>query len=262
MTETLTEQSISPEQAILYTTPTELPNTKEDHVPLIIDHKPSSENYKELITQRLYRREYSVDSILWISQGIDLFRIHWKYYSLWGLVYFLILLLTIFFPFFIILVVPLSAGLWYATFNLIRTTGSSTVKKQDFVQGFRWIIPVFILTFSEVIIILIGLLLLIAPGIYLTVCLQFALIFLMEYYEEDISAVDSLKICFAVCKHHFCPLLGFLCISQLFCLSGALLFGVGLIITVPIAHIAQCYAMRDIFGLRDHHRYSIDHNLP
>jgi len=59
MTETLTEQSISPEQAILYTTPTELPNTKEDHVPLIIMDKPSSvENYKELITQRLYRVYY------------------------------------------------------------------------------------------------------------------------------------------------------------------------------------------------------------
>jgi hypothetical protein len=264
MNETHTAQlNTASKKVILDTTPTDPGITTDDKVPLIID-KPSScvVTYKEVITQRLYRREYTVDSFLWLGQSIDLFRIHWKYYSVWGLVYLLVIVLTILFPPFIILVVPMSGGLWYATFNLIRTTGSSTIKKQDFFQGFKWILPVFGITFLQIVLILMGLLLFIAPGIYLAVCLQFSLIFLMEYYEEDISVFDSMKICFAVCKNHFCSLLGFLCLCELFFVSGILFFGVGLILTVPMAHIAQCYAMRDIFGLRDHHRYSIDHNLP
>jgi len=202
-----------------------------------------------------------VENVLWTSQAIELFRAHWPYYVSWGILYTLIIAITIWVPF-IPLVIPLSAGLWYATFNLIRTTGSSKLEIKEFLQGFKWILPVIMISLIEIICVGVGLVLFIIPGIYLLVCLQFALILFMEYYKEEVHPMDALRISLVVSRKKFFPLLGFLCLNSLLCMSGLLLFGIGLVVTIPVAHIAQCYAVRDIFGLRDHHRYSIDHNLP
>jgi len=207
-------------------------------------------------------REYSVDSLLWLSQAWELFKLHWKYYIPWGFLNFVVLICTIWIWPLIFVLYPLSAGLWFATFNVIRTTGSNKLEALDFFQGFRWIGPLAIIFIFQGATIGLGLLLLILPGLYVLSCIAFSGHLYLEYCKEDIFVMDSIKICYLVCQKKYWHILGFICINTLVCFSGVLLFGLGLVITVPLSCIATCYAVRDIFGLRDHHRYCIEHNLP
>jgi Trk-type K+ transport system membrane component len=96
--------------------------------------------------------------------------------------------------------------------------------------------------------VIVGLLLLILPGIYFAVQFQFYSYIIVEH--KDMKPVDALKKSFAITKGHFWKIFGFTFITVIVNLLGLLALGVGLLITLPVTAIAYARLYRK---LADHH---------
>lgn len=103
----------------------------------------------------------------------------------------------------------------------------------------------------SVIIVIIGLIALILPGIYLAVRLQFALYFIVE--NENTKPIEALKKSMAITKGMFWKLFGFLLVFILINIAGALLLGVGLFITLPVTTIAYTHLYKKLSSHAHHH---------
>ncbi|MFA5132006.1 MAG: DUF975 family protein [Candidatus Paceibacterota bacterium] len=87
------------------------------------------------------------------------------------------------------------------------------------------------------IIIFVGLLLLIIPGVYLAVRLQFYKFLIIE--NENIKVMDSLTQSMNMSRGHFWKLFGFIVTLLVVNTIAAIPFGLGLIVTVPVSVLAS-----------------------
>lgn len=94
-----------------------------------------------------------------------------------------------------------------------------------------------------------GLVLLILPGIYLATRLKFYIYSIVE--DENLTATGSLKRSMEMTKGIFWKLFGLNILLALFNLGGALLLGVGLLVTIPISAIAYAHLYRKISSHRE-----------
>jgi hypothetical protein len=83
-----------------------------------------------------------------------------------------------------------------------------------------------------------GFVLLIIPGIFLAIRLG---LFGFIIIDEHKKPVDALKKSFAMTEGHFWKLLGFALILGIINFLGALLFGVGMLVTAPFTLLATAY---------------------
>ena len=97
--------------------------------------------------------------------------------------------------------------------------------------------------------IVIGLILLIIPGIYFGVRLQFFIYSIIE--NEDLGPVDALEKSMKLTKGRFWYLFGFIMMVILVNLIGVLALGVGLFFTLPITGIAYAELYKKL--LEQHH---------
>jgi uncharacterized membrane protein len=97
-------------------------------------------------------------------------------------------------------------------------------------------------------IVLVGLIALILPGIYLAVRLQFYKFLVVEH--EDMGVVDSLKQSLNMSRGHFWKLFAFVVIVIIINIAGALAFGVGLLVTVPVSVLASTLVYKKLHGQR------------
>lgn len=86
-----------------------------------------------------------------------------------------------------------------------------------------------------------GLILLIIPGLIWAIRFSFSLVILIDTKTDPIT---SMKESYAITKDKFWKLLGFWLVLVLFNLIGLLLFGIGLLITVPVSTLATIYVYR------------------
>lgn len=93
-----------------------------------------------------------------------------------------------------------------------------------------------------------GLVLLILPGIYYGVQLQFYSYIIVEH--KDMSPIHALKKSLAITKGHFWKLFGFFLIILSINILGLLALGVGLLFTLPITTLAYARLYRK---LAEHH---------
>jgi uncharacterized membrane protein len=88
-----------------------------------------------------------------------------------------------------------------------------------------------------------GLILLIIPGIFWAIRFSFASIIIVD---TKIGPVAAMKESYAITKGQFWHILGFWIVIGLFNLLGLILFGVGLLITVPVSALASIYVYREL----------------
>eukprot|EP01099_Mayorella_cantabrigiensis_P001501 TRINITY_DN1661_c0_g1_i1.p1 TRINITY_DN1661_c0_g1~~TRINITY_DN1661_c0_g1_i1.p1 ORF type:complete len:393 (-),score=74.98 TRINITY_DN1661_c0_g1_i1:132-1274(-) len=134
------------------------------------------------------------------------------------------------------------------------TKGERLYSPKTFYSGLYYCIPVFVLIFIWAILIGIGFLCLIVPGIFLSVCSLFSEPLLLEYYDEYISFEDTFRMSVKVISKHFWWILFFEFLTFLLALSGLLLLGVGALVTIPVARLSVLVAFKDIYGLNPHRR--------
>ncbi len=84
----------------------------------------------------------------------------------------------------------------------------------------------------------VGFILFIIPGIYLSVRLGF---FAFAMIDENLTPIDGLKRSLDLTKEYFWILLGFSLVLALVTMVGVMLLGVGLLVTAPLCLIATAY---------------------
>lgn len=92
--------------------------------------------------------------------------------------------------------------------------------------------------------VLVGFMLLVIPGIYLAIRLQFYAQYIVT--EEHCSAIDALKKSWELTKGQGMPLF-LLGLTQLgIALLGLIIFVVGIFVAVPVVNMMQCYVFRKL----------------
>lgn len=141
---------------------------------------------------------------------------------------------------------PLAAGFFGVHGRLLSR---QPVEFSHFFLGFRSnrLIPLVLLGLVSQVLVTLGFLLLIAPGVYLAVGYLFAPLFILDRERDFWAAMeDSRK---AVSRRWF-GFFGFTLLLVLVNMAGALFLGLGLLVTVPLSYGAVTAAYARIFGLK------------
>ena len=137
----------------------------------------------------------------------------------------------------------LSAGMFIVAFKLEK---GQSVTFSDFFRGFNNFLQIFLVNLVAGLLTAIGILLLIIPGVYLAVSYFFAMPMVIEKRFDFWTALETSRK--LVTKQWF-SIFGFSLLVGLLNVAGALLCGVGLLVTVPWSICTIVSAYTDIVGL-------------
>ncbi|HSM83785.1 MAG TPA: hypothetical protein VLS96_19000 [Nodosilinea sp.] len=137
----------------------------------------------------------------------------------------------------------LTAGYYFVAFQLAR--GRSAVFG-DFFQGFNKFLPIFLTALVAGLLTIIGFALLLLPGIYLAVAYLFAQPLVIDKSADFWQAMETSRQ--LITKKWF-SFFGLLLLIFLLNVVGAMLLGVGLLVTIPLSVCIIAAAYEDIVGL-------------
>ena len=141
------------------------------------------------------------------------------------------------------LAAPLYAGYCIAAFRIL--TGKP-FQFSDFFGGFNYFLPLFLANLVGGIIYIVGIVLLILPGIYLAIGYMFTIFLVIDYRMKFWQAMEtSRKI---VTKNWFAFFV-FALLLGLINLLGIIALGVGLLVSAPVTACAAAIAYKEIVGL-------------
>ncbi len=121
-----------------------------------------------------------------------------------------------------------------------------TVELPDFFRSFDKFIPLLILHLLMTLVITLGLILLVIPGIYFAVSYVFAHFFVWFY---DVEPSEAIRLSRKTVGGNFGQVLLLCLILAGINLLGAMAFGVGLLLTIPISYCVLYAAFDDIIGI-------------
>jgi hypothetical protein len=139
---------------------------------------------------------------------------------------------------------PLVAGMTIVSAKLRR--GWAT-ESNDFLAGFRYFLPLLLYSVVAGILITVGCIFLIIPGIYLAVSYTFACLLILD---RKLDFWPAMELSRQTIQRQWFGMFGFLLLILLLNLAGALLLGLGLLFTAPWSVCAITVAYDDIFGLK------------
>lgn len=199
------------------------------------------EKYPKL--NQLIEYGYSFKFGNYFNRGLELFGREPGMFIGFTALFFLIAIVSGFIPFGSLIITPPIAVGYYLVARKIEN--GEHYEFGDFFKGFDYFGHLVLGQLISGLFIVVGILLLIIPGIYLGVALSFvSLLIVFEKMEFWPAIQYSIKI---ISKDWF-SFFGFLFVLALFNLLGVLLLGVGLLATVPISSLAIYAAYTDIVG--------------
>ncbi len=142
----------------------------------------------------------------------------------------------------IFLILSLIFTLGY-TKNIFQTLDKEEPQFSAYGQQARKTGTLFVASLILTILIMIGTFLLIIPGIYLALRLQFFIAFIVE---EDAGIIDSLKQSWEITKDQVLPLFLLFLVMILIVIIGLLILGVGIFVAVPLIYLMQYYVFRKL----------------
>jgi uncharacterized membrane protein len=149
------------------------------------------------------------------------------------------------------LISPLNAGFFVVGAKLLK---DQTPEFVDFFAGFKLFVPLALLGVVSSILITIGLILLIVPGIYLIVSYLFALMFVVDRGLDFWPAMETSRRAVQPVWFKFFVLFLLLVLLNL---AGLLLLVVGLMVSVPLTHCILTVAYAEIFGIESAYNISM-----
>lgn len=133
------------------------------------------------------------------------------------------------------------------TKNMFQTMDGDEPQFSAYLQNFPKIINMLVANILMFIIVCVGLWIFVLPGIYLYLRLQFFVQFIVD---EDAGIIDSLNRSWKVTKGKEMSLL-LLALTEIFIfIIGAILFGIGLFIAIPVNFMMNCYVYRKLNRLK------------
>ena len=139
---------------------------------------------------------------------------------------------------------PLFMGNFIVSAKLLQ---GQTPEFRDFFAGFRYFLPLLLLSLIAGLFIGIGTLLLIIPGIYLAVAYLFASYLVVDRRMDFWPAMELSR---RTVNPRWFGFFAFMLLLVLLNLAGAVLLGVGLLVTIPVSFCAVTVAYAEIFGLQ------------
>jgi hypothetical protein len=146
---------------------------------------------------------------------------------------------------------PLYAGFYIVSAKMLQR---QTPVFQDFFTGFQFFLPLLLLTGVSTLLILLGLVLLVVPGIYLMVCYLFAALIVID---QRLDFWPAMELSRRTVQTQWFGFFVFLLVLVLINLAGAVLLGIGLLVSLPVSACAVTAAYDDIFKLRSDYSGSI-----
>ncbi len=139
---------------------------------------------------------------------------------------------------------PLLGGLYYLNIRRIRGERAGA---EDAFAGFRpvFFMPLLIAGLLSGALTTLGILLLVLPGVYLAVGYMFVLPLVIDKRMDVWTAMEVSR---RVVHQQWWMTFALAIVAALMVLAGALAFGVGVILAVPVATAALMYAYDDLFG--------------
>jgi hypothetical protein len=140
-------------------------------------------------------------------------------------------------------------------------TEEAKVRFHDFLSGYYLYFPLLALSFVHGLVVLLGFVCLIVPGLYLLVVLAFVELLYIEYHHafstfdrysdepRPFSFWQSFTVSVERVHPHFWRVAGFVLILTMVTYLGAMTL-VGSILTVPYTSLCLVVAFEDLFGLR------------
>ncbi|MCD7977960.1 MAG: hypothetical protein LUG51_12715 [Tannerellaceae bacterium] len=125
--------------------------------------------------------------------------------------------------------------------NIFQTMDGEEPQFSAYGQQARKFFATFIGGILFAAIFIIGLILLVLPGIYMAIRLQF---YVAAIVDDDMGAIDALKHSWDITRGQSLPLILLAFVMVLVLIIGAVLFGIGLLIAAPMLYIMQCYVYR------------------
>lgn len=199
------------------------------------------------VADEILAQDYEVNIRKWFGEAWAIYKQHWAAFTLFTVFLFAVAFLPYIGRF---ILLPLLFGIFIAVTNKIRYNGMSGDLRYDhFLFGFLFYLPILALSLLETVIVIVGLLMCIVPGLYAIFALTFAIPVFLEYHDQRIGIIGSMLLSMKVLNKHLCEMILFLILNTLFSLSGLLLLGVGILITFPISSIVLVMCFKDLYGL-------------
>lgn len=135
------------------------------------------------------------------------------------------------------------AGFYIVAFKIAK---GRTPSFSDFFQGFSRYLPIFLVSLVSSLLIGLGMVLLIIPGLYLAVAYLFALPLVLDKRLDFWPAMETSRK--LITKQWF-GFFGLILLVALLNVAGALALGIGLFVTAPWSTCTIAAAYEDIVGL-------------
>ena len=142
-----------------------------------------------------------------------------------------------------IVLTPMAMGL--AMIALKHAVGAN-IQVGEIFKHFHKTLPLFLTYILMVITIMIGLLLLVIPGIYLMIAYAMAM---MLVVEKDMGPWEALNTSRKAVTHKWFNMLGFMIVAMFVVMVGMIALMVGLVWAVPLVALAFAMIYRDMFGV-------------
>jgi len=199
------------------------------------------------IAEEITAQDYEVNISKWYHDAWHIYKQHWIAFTIFTIFQIAVGWLPYVGS---VLSIPLSFGVFLAVTNKIRYNGPNGDMRYDhFLFGFLFLLPLLLIALFSFIIIGLGFLLCILPGFYALIVLSFSIPIFLEYHHQKVGMIGSMQLSVKVINKHLVEMALFFLVNFLFMLSGLLLLGVGLIITIPMSSITFALAFKDLFGL-------------
>ena len=138
---------------------------------------------------------------------------------------------------------PLASGILLFVFYL---ESGKNVRFEDFLDGFKHFTGLLFYTLVAGLIIFLGMLAFVLPGIYLAVSYIFTPFYIIF---GKIDFWESMELSRKLVQREWFSIFGFVLVLGVINLLGALAFGIGLFVSIPLSYCALYAAFDDIIGL-------------
>jgi hypothetical protein len=146
---------------------------------------------------------------------------------------------------------PLVAGYFVVSARLLQGQKPGF---GDFFTGFHFFVPLLLTGLVSTALIILGLILLVAPGVYLGVGYMFASALVVDRRLDFWPAMEASR---RTLHPRWFSFFAFLLVIILINLGGLLLLGLGLLVTLPATTCAWAAAYGDIFGWQSDYSGSV-----
>ncbi|MFT6723305.1 MAG: hypothetical protein ACJARN_000154 [Arenicella sp.] len=140
---------------------------------------------------------------------------------------------------------PMGAGLFMIA---LKFSVGAKIEVGELFKHFDKTIPLFITYILVYVIVALGFLLLIIPGIYLIIAFSMAVPLVVE---KNMAPWEALTTSRKAVTPKWFAMLGFVLLAMLVIIVAAIPFGIGLIWALPLLMLAAANLYRDMFGVED-----------